>query len=116
MRRIIITVILVLLTVLLVLLLAKPVMAKAPKLPNSIYPHMGAVTSCQKIKKRHCWKVTFKDCVGRKWSWYDHENANTWQKGDFVSVIMYDNGTKDCVFDDIVIPKTPRYVGSKKFF
>ena len=86
--------------------------AKVIKAPKGFYPHMGAVVSCKKVKKQDYYKVTFKDAEGRKWSWFD-DNTDTWQKGDFVAVIMYDNGTKN-VYDDCVVDA--RYVGCKRFF
>ena len=102
----------IIITLLLCLSLANPAQAKVIKAPKGYYPHMGVVTSCKKVKNRGYYKVSFRDGAGRKWSWFD-DNSDTWQKGDFVAVIMYDNGTKT-VYDDAVIDA--RYVGYKALF
>lgn len=102
----------ILITALLCLSLAVPADAKVIKAPKGFYPHMGVVTKCKKVKNHDYFRVTFRDAVGRKWSWYD-DNSDTWQKGDFVAVIMYDNGT-ETIYDDAVVDA--RYVGYKALF
>ena len=89
---------------------ATPCNAKVINIPKGIYPHMGIVTKVHKVY-RNIYHVTFRDAASRIFSWYDDDPS--WFKGDFVSVIMYDNGTKK-VKDDIVIDA--RYVGYKGLF
>lgn len=91
--------------------LCVPCNAKVVKAPRGFYPHMGVVTRIKKTRNDY-FKVTFRDAEGRKWSWIDDDP--TWVKGDFVAVIMYDNGTRRSVYDDKVIDA--RYVGCKKMF
>ena len=85
--------------------------AKVVKPPNGFYPHMGVVTSAKKVRKNY-FRITFRDAEGRKWAWYD-DNTDRYQRGDFVAVIMYDNGTKS-VYDDIIV--NARYVGHNGLF
>jgi len=94
-----------------VAIFATPCNARVLNIPKGIYPHMGVVTKVSAVKRTEYFKVTFRDAEGRKWSWYDDDPS--WTKGDFVAVIMYDNGTKT-VYDDKVVDA--RYVGTLKMF
>lgn len=93
------------------LLCVTPCNAKVVKAPRGFYPHMGVVTRIKKTKNDY-FRVTFRDAEGRKWSWIDDDPS--WCKGDFVAVIMYDNGTRRNVYDDQVVDA--RYVGYKGLF
>lgn len=94
------------------LMFVTPANAKPVKVPNCFYPHMGVVTKVRKVKRKHYYKVHFRDGEGRVWSWLDDDPS--WDKGDFVAVIMYDNGTPNSVYDDQVV--NARYVGYKGLF
>ena len=75
----------------------------------TIYPHMGEVTEV--CHKANGYEVTFTDGVGRSYSWIDDDGD--WFTGDFVAVIMDDNGTPT-VYDDSVLDA--RYVGYAEMF
>lgn len=77
---------------------------------GAVYPHMGKVTAI--IPKANGYEVTFTDGVGRFYSWLD--DSGDWFTGDFVAVIMDDNGTPETVYDDIVL--NTRYVGYADLF
>lgn len=72
----------------------------------TIYPHMGEVTAILP-KANGEYKITFEDGAGRSWSWID--DSGDWFNGDFVAVIMDDNGTPHNCYDDLVVDA--RYVG-----
>lgn len=77
---------------------------------GAVYPHMGEVTEvCHKVNG---YEVTFKDGVGRSYSWLD--DSGDWFKGDFVATIMDDNGTPRNCYDDLVL--NARYVGYLDLF
>lgn len=76
---------------------------------GAVYPHMGEVTAV--TYKANGYEVTFADGVGRQWSWLD--DSGDWFTGDFVAVIMDDNGTPT-VYDDRVLDA--RYVGYLDLF
>ena len=76
----------------------------------TIYPHMGEVTAVRP-KANGEYKIIFKDGVGRSYSWID--DSGDWFTGDFVAVIMDDNGTPT-VYDDSVLDA--RYVGYAEMF
>lgn len=71
----------------------------------AVYPHMGEVTEV--CHRANGYEVTFTDGVGRQFSWLD--DSGDWFNGDFVAVIMDDNGTPETVYDDLVL--NARYVG-----
>lgn len=77
----------------------------------TIYPHMGEVTAVLP-KANGKYKVVFKDGAARPYSWID--NSGDWFNGDFVAVIMDDNGTPETVYDDRVLDA--RYVGYLDLF
>lgn len=77
---------------------------------GAIYPHMGEVTAI--IPKANGYEITFADGVGRQWSWLD--DSGDWFNGDFVAVIMDNNGTPETVYDDRVVDA--RYVGYAEMF
>lgn len=77
----------------------------------TIYPHMGEVVEVLP-KANGEYEVTFKDGVGRSWTWID--DSGDWFTGDFVAVIMDDNGTIETVYDDLVVDA--RYVGYLEMF
>lgn len=77
----------------------------------AVYPHMGEVTAVVP-KANGEYEVTFTDGVGRSWSWID--DSWDWFTGDFVAVIMDDNGTPETVYDDLVL--NARYVGYLDLF
>lgn len=77
---------------------------------GAIYPNMGEVTAVLP-KANGKYKVVFKDGAGRPYSWID--NSGDWFTGDFVAVIMDDNGTPT-VYDDSVLDA--RYVGYVDLF
>lgn len=76
----------------------------------AIYPHMGEVVEVLP-KANGEYEITFEDGVGRSWSWIDDDGD--WFIGDFVAVIMDDNGTPT-VYDDSVLDA--RYVGYVDLF
>lgn len=77
----------------------------------AVYPHMGEVTSV--IHKANGeYEITFADGVGRQWSWLD--DSGDWFKGDFVAVIMDNNGTPRNCYDDRVVDA--KYVGYAEMF
>lgn len=88
-----------------------PANAKPVNAPRGFYPHMGVVTKVNRVKRKRYYKVRFRDGEGRAWEWIDDDPS--WNKGDFVAVIMYDNGTKS-VYDDQIVDA--RYVGYKQLF
>ena len=76
----------------------------------AVYPHMGEVTAV--IPKANGeYEITFEDGAGRPYSWIDDDGD--WFTGDFVAVIMDDNGTPT-VYDDSVLDA--RYVGYVDLF
>lgn len=78
---------------------------------GAVYPNMGEVTAV--IPKANGeYEVTFADGVGRQFSWLD--DSGDWFTGDFVAVIMDDNGTPETVYDDRVLDA--RYVGYLDLF
>lgn len=77
----------------------------------AVYPHMGEVTAVTH-KANGEYEITFADGVGRQWSWLD--DSGDWFTGDFVAVIMDDNGTPETVYDDCVL--NARYVGYAEMF
>lgn len=50
--------------------------------------------------------ITCVDFNGNKWTFKD--NSKDWQKGDFASCCMYDNGT-EMIYDDIIL--SAKYCG-----
>lgn len=76
---------------------------------GAVYPHMGEVTAVH--TKANVYEITFEDGVGRSWSWFD--DSGDWFIGDFVAVIMDDNGTLT-VYDDSVLDT--KYVGYADLF
>ena len=77
---------------------------------TGVYPHTGKVISVEEVTvdEIFCdYLITIVDCAGRSWAWFD--DAEDWEVDDLASVIMYDNGTPDYVYDDEVI--SARYVG-----
>ena len=76
----------------------------------TVYPHMGEVTAV--ITKANGYEITFEDGAGRSWSWID--DSGDWFNGDFVAVIMDDNGTPRNCYDDLVVDA--RYVGYADLF
>ena len=77
----------------------------------AVYPHMGEVVEVLP-KANGEYEITFEDGAGRSWSWLD--NSGDWFTGDFVAVIMDDNGTPETVYDDIVVDA--KYVGYVEMF
>lgn len=77
---------------------------------GAVYPHMGEVTEV--YHKANGYEITFADGVGRQWSWID--DSGDWFTGDFVAVIMDDNGTPHNCYDDRVVDA--KYVGYAEMF
>lgn len=45
--------------------------------------------------------VALVDCNGEGWEWYEY--PEDYYPGDYVSVLMDDNGTPNYIYDDIII-------------
>ena len=52
-------------------------------------------------------KVYFADTKGNIWVEY---GAEDWEEGDLAALTMFDNGTPDCIYDDVIVGA--RYNGS----
>lgn len=80
---------------------------------NIVYPLSGVVVEVNTETN----ETIIEDTDGVWWTLEGIErtytggaNGDTWQVGDIVSMIMYDNGTGDFIEDDIVL--TSRYDGN----
>ena len=91
------------------LAMATTAKANTVAIPEGFYPHMGIVTDI--TETGNLYEITFADAVGRSWAWLD--TNGDWFPGDYVAVIMYDNGT-ETVYDDFVMDA--HYVGYKEMF
>ena len=102
-------------TMMLVLACSMPTSAKTPKMPSGVYPHMAMVTKVKRSKKKGK-KVNLifaVDGAGREWSFYN--KTEYWVKGDFVAFNLYNNGTPNYIYDDIIVGE-PQYVGFAELF
>ena len=86
---------------------------KPPKLPKGVYAHMAMVTEVKKPRKGKKNLIIAVDGAGRTWSWYN--TSEYWVEGDFAAFNLYNNGTKNYIYDDIIIGE-PMYVGFKELF
>ena len=95
-------------------LLTAPASANVVKVkaPKNTYPTMAEVTKVKKVKKQKYYKVTAIDAGGRIWEWFDDDPY--WTEGEFAALLMHENGTKQYVYDDIVLEA--RYCGHKDLF
>ena len=67
-----------------------------------IYPRTGIVTEVNYEADT----VTFTDCAGLSWVL---DSSEDWGEGDLASCVMYDNGTPNTIFDDVIL--MARYAG-----
>lgn len=81
--------------------------ADFPTVPDGYYPATFIVTEVSWDAKGELQILTGKDATGHLWQWYS--DAGDWVEGDLVSAIMYDMGTPDDIYDDIMLSE--RYVG-----
>lgn len=69
---------------------------------NNHYPMSTVVTRVSEDK------ITTQDQNGNLWTFYD-DGSEDWYEGDICAMIMDNNGTRDYIYDDIIV-KT-RYSG-----
>ena len=74
---------------------------------GTIYPLTTVVTVVDEPTN----KVYYRDATESIWIKYDTED---WQDGDIAALIMYDNGTPDCKYDDVIL--YARYCGTVEDF
>ena len=74
---------------------------------GTIYPATTVVTVVDEPTN----KVYYMDATKDTWIKYDTED---WQKGDMAALIMYDNGTPNCKYDDVIL--YARYCGTIEDF
>ena len=67
-----------------------------------IYPMSTIVTEVNRSTDT----VTVEDFNGNLW---EFDGAEDWAEGDIAALIMYDNGTSQTVYDDVIL--TSRYCG-----
>lgn len=70
--------------------------ACAVSAPDGFYPRTATVIEFNYMTDA----VICKDCAGIVWIFYGIED---WNIGDLVSMMLYDNGTPDSIYDDEIV-------------
>lgn len=68
---------------------------------NEFVKTHGIYTKPATVIGVHNGSVTFEDFEG--WTWGFSDDSGKYSNGDFVAMLMYDNGTCDTIFDDVIL-------------
>jgi len=61
-----------------------------------LYPKTGFVVEADRVEDR----IVIEDATGNLW---EMEGVEDWEIGDGASMIMYDNGTPENIYDDMIV-------------